>query len=320
MKKFLEDLKKELEKRNLSSKDIDEILRDHEEMIESALAQGLSEEELNSRFGDPKALADELSEDSDRVEAEQTKYDNFKLYKTYLVKSTDLNVESNLVSENITYQASDDDSIKIYYKGNGKIEEYDISYQNQSLRIAAPKKIGFLFMRNISDDMSFIVEIPKTARIKEFMLKGVSSDAKVLNLDASNFTLSTTSGDVILENVKLGQTKWNTVSGDIKISQSTAEMLTSSQVSGDLTINHLEVTGDVKFSTVSGDVKIDNSSCKLCEVSSVSGDIKGNDFYPEKLSFKSVSGDVIIHNQLDKKIDNIKTSSLSGKVSIKNKN
>ena len=318
MKKFLEDLKKELQKRNLSSKDIDEILADHEEMIQSALDQGLSEEELNSRFGDPKALADELSDTGTRVEAEQTQNNEYKLYKTYLVKAEELSVESSLVSENIIYQASEDDSIKIYYKGKSKIDDYDISYQGNVLRIAAPKKIGFLFMRNISDDMSFIVEIPKTLVIKDFSLKGVSSELKVLNLDAKTFTLSTTSGDVTLENVKFGTTKWNTVSGDIHIKESQLELLTSSQVSGDLFMKHVEVLGNVRLSTVSGDVKVENSSCQVCELSSVSGDLKGTEFYPEKLSMKSVSGDIVIHNQSEKKVDITKSSSISGKVVIKN--
>ena len=317
MKKFLEDLKNELQKRHLSSKDIDEILADHEEMIQQALSQGLSEEELNSRFGDPVALADELSDGGDRIEAEQSKYDNYQLYKTYLVKSDELNVESSLVSENVTYQASDDDSIKVYYKGKAKIDDYDIAYQGNTFRIAAPKKIGFLFMRNISDDMNFIVEVPKNVVMESFTLKGVSSDAKVFNLDTKEFVLSTTSGDVTFENVKLGKTKWNTVSGDIHMKQSSMEQLTSSQVSGDLFVDDVKVSGNVRFSTVSGDIKINNSSCKLCELSTVSGDLKGLEFYPESISSKSVSGDLVIHNQLDKKIDNIKTNSLSGKVVIK---
>ncbi|MBU1144033.1 MAG: DUF4097 family beta strand repeat protein [Firmicutes bacterium] len=318
MKKFLEDLKKELQKRNLNSKDIDEILADHEEMIQSALAQGLSEEELNSRFGDPKALADELSDSGERTEAEQTKFDDYKLYKTYLVETEELNIESSLVSENIIYQVSDDDSIKVYYKGKSKIEDYDISYHGNVFRIAAPKKIGFLFMRNVSDDMNLIIEVPKNVEINEFSLKGVSSDAKVLNLDAKKLTVSTTSGDVILENVKLGTTKWNTVSGDIHVNSSQIESLTSSQVSGDLFMKQVEISGNIKLSTVSGDVKVENSSCEVCEVSSVSGDLKGTEFYPEKLSMKSVSGDIVIHNQADKKVDIIKSSSISGKVVIKN--
>ncbi len=318
MKKFLEDLKKELQKRNLSRKDIEEILADHEEMIQSALAQGLSEEELNSRFGDPVSLANDLSDSGERVEAKQAKYNDFQLYKTYLMKSDELSIESALVSENITYQASEDDSIKVYYQGKAGIDDYEITYEGNVLRIAAPKKIGFLFMRNMSDDMNFIVEVPKTANIQSFSLKGVSSDAKVLNLDVKDFTLSTTSGDVTLENVKLGTTKWNTVSGDVHVSQSQIESLTSSQVSGDLFMDHVEVLGNVRLSTVSGDVEVENSTCKICELGSVSGDLKGTEFYPEKLSLKSVSGDIVLINQSDKKVDIVKSSSISGKVVIKN--
>jgi len=321
MKKFLEDLKKELQKRNLSSEDIEEILADHEEMIQSALAQGLSEEELNSRFGDPVSLADELADTSgERVEAKQAKYDNYQLYKTFTVKSATFDIDSSLVSENITYQASEDDSLRVYYQGKANIQDYEISFDDNVFKIAAPKKIGFLFMRSYTDEMNFIVEVPKTSIIKNFSLKGVSSNLKVLNLASKDFTLSTTSGDVTLTNVKLDVAKWNTVSGDMHVSNSQIETLASSQVSGDLFMNHVDFLGNIRLNTVSGDVKIENSSGgKTCEFSSVSGDLKGTEFYPEKLSLKSVSGDVTIHNTSDdKKIDDVKSKSVSGKVVIKN--
>lgn len=318
MKKFLEDLKRELQKRNLSSQEIDEILADHEEMIQSALAQGLSEEELKTRFGDPVSLASELSEGMKRVEADQAKYDDYKLYKTFMLQSDDLDIQTNLVSEDITFQVTDEDSISIYYKGKADIKDYQISYEKGLFTLSAPKKIGFLFMRSSSDDVDFIIEIPKQALIKNFNIKGVSSDVKVLNLDSKNFTLSSTSGDITLNNVSIETAKWNTVSGDMHVHHAQMDVLTTSQVSGDLFIKHLEVKDHMTISTVSGDIKIEDSSALTCELKSVSGDLIGNEFYPSRLGFKSVSGDVKIRNQsTERKVDVFKSSSLSGEVSIK---
>ena len=47
MKKYLEDLKQELLKKKLTNKEIEEILTDHEEMIQNAMDEGLSEDEIN---------------------------------------------------------------------------------------------------------------------------------------------------------------------------------------------------------------------------------------------------------------------------------
>jgi len=46
-------LEKELKKLKISSSEIAEILRDHTEIIESALSEGVSEEELSLKFGNP---------------------------------------------------------------------------------------------------------------------------------------------------------------------------------------------------------------------------------------------------------------------------
>ena len=41
MKKYLEDLKNELIQKNINDTDIKDIIKDHEEMIEEALADGI---------------------------------------------------------------------------------------------------------------------------------------------------------------------------------------------------------------------------------------------------------------------------------------
>jgi len=58
MKKYLEDLRQELVKQKLTNKEIEEIMADHEEMIRTAMEEGLSEEEIKAKFGQPKQVAE----------------------------------------------------------------------------------------------------------------------------------------------------------------------------------------------------------------------------------------------------------------------
>ena len=60
MKKFLKDLEKELRKIGVNEEEITEILADHVEMIEAGKSEGLNEENMNSKFGDPKNIAEEI--------------------------------------------------------------------------------------------------------------------------------------------------------------------------------------------------------------------------------------------------------------------
>ena len=58
MKIFLQNLEDELKKNNLNEEEINDIIADHSEMIESAISEGLSDEDLEQKFGNPKDLAD----------------------------------------------------------------------------------------------------------------------------------------------------------------------------------------------------------------------------------------------------------------------
>lgn len=55
---FINELKKELN--GIPSADIEDIIRDHEEMITDALAAGRAEDSIIQSFGDPKELAKSL--------------------------------------------------------------------------------------------------------------------------------------------------------------------------------------------------------------------------------------------------------------------
>ncbi|MFU8793338.1 MAG: DUF4097 family beta strand repeat-containing protein [Acholeplasmataceae bacterium] len=318
MKTFLEDLKKELINHNISASDIEEIISDHEEMIASAVERGLDNDEIKAQFGDPKALAKELADFSNKQTAiEQTQSDEFVHWQNFDPKGDALKIEIRLVFEDITFQPSKDDQIHVSYKGTNKIDRYDLSYNNHLLSLKTQKELGFLFMRKFSQSMAFLVEVPEHVIISDMNHNGVSSNLTYMGLDAQSFILNTTSGDIDIQGATFGDTKWNTVSGDIKVKDVAIVNLNSSQVSGDLNIENIKVDHELRLSTVSGDVDIDSGTCELLSFTTVSGDLDAKEFYPESVSLKSISGDIYIKNKEDKPINVVKKSSLSGKIRIK---
>lgn len=318
MKTFLEDLKKELIKNQISEAEIEEIIADHEEMIASAIERGLDDEEIKSQFGDPKELAKELADFSNKQFAiEQTTSDDYVLWQSFEPKGDALKIEIRLVFEDIIFQPSKDDQIHVSYIGTAKIDRYELSYANHLLSLRTQKELGFLFMKKFSQSMQFLVEIPEHIIVSDMNHSGVSSNLSYMGLDAQSFILNTTSGDIDIQGATFGDTKWNTVSGDITIKDVAIVNLNSSQVSGDLKIENIKVDHEMRLSTVSGDVDIESGSCELLSFSTVSGDLDAKEFYPESVTLKSISGDIYIQNKEDKPINVVKKSSLSGKIRIK---
>ncbi len=303
--------------------EIEDIINDHREMIEEAIRQGLTEEQIPLRFGDPKTLARELAENSktndaseERRNGEQEDTDELTLWKTLTPDQDSLKIFINTISEDYRVQASSDDKIRIYYEGKGNIEHYSASCERGEFKFEAPKfRGGLIFMRK-NDDLDFVFEIPKNVRITESKFVNLSGDLVIKNIKTENFQVNTTSGDVMIESCELGQTKWNTVSGDLSVKDVTLNDLSSSQVSGDLNMEHADIKGDVHMNTVSGDLNFNDVKANKVEFSSVSGDVDGSEFYPEVIRFKSVNGDLSISNKTKTSIHLEKVSTLSGTVEV----
>jgi hypothetical protein len=303
--------------------EIEDIINDHREMIEEAIKQGLNEEQIPLRFGDPKVLAKELAENingngtsEEKRTSEQEDTDGLTLWKEFTPDQDTLKIMIGSISEDYIVQASPDDKIRIYYEGRGNINHYDVSYRNGEFRFEAPKfKGGLIFMRK-QDDLDFVFEFPKELHVTESKFVSLSGDLIIKNLQTEQSQINITSGDITVEGCNLGNTKWNTVSGDLLIKNVALNGLSSSQVSGDLDMEHTEIQGDVHMNTVSGDLHFKDVKAKNVEFSSVSGDVNGVEFYPEVIRFKSVSGDLAINNKTKTSIHLEKVSTLSGTVDI----
>jgi len=316
MKKYLEDLRQELQKQKLTNKEIEEIIADHEEMIRTAMEEGLSEEQIKAKFGQPKQVAEELADNNEDVVAEQDDNDDLVLWKTYQVEHDSLSVDVNLISEDITYQLSDSSEIKVYYEGKAKVEKYEISYEKNEFRLSAPKRLGFNFSFGKGDDLRFVVELPKHVVVKELKHVTISSDSTFKNLKVNDLKVNTTSGDLVITHNQIEKFKLNSVSGDCSIEDSKIVEFNLSQVSGDTELDHVTISGNFKANTVSGDVELNDVTCEDFEMHAVSGDVDGKEFYPKKVTLKSVSGDVNIKNQEKRYIEIVKKSTLSGEINI----
>ena len=108
MKKYLENLEKELKKLKINNQEIAEILADHKEMIEAAKSDGVSDEELVEKFGNPNKVAKELSEDNinnskNRTEFSEIALKGYKLLKSFPAANGLKTVTIELLSEDVIF-------------------------------------------------------------------------------------------------------------------------------------------------------------------------------------------------------------------------
>ncbi|MCK4552225.1 MAG: DUF4097 family beta strand repeat protein [Tenericutes bacterium] len=311
MKKFMKKLEEELNKCNLNEDEIEEILADHEEMINSAISEGLTDEEIVEKFGDPKHLAEELSQISDKNDSEDPTGE-----KTFGDVKDNYDISIKLINEDIQFYSHEANEIKVLYFGKRGFKRYKVEFVDNKLTIERPKGkyIGF-YSRDEGGE--FNIYLPKRLKAHELVLKTVNGDLEVGGLSIDQVELQATNGDLEINNLQSISFKVTTVNGDIEVKNVACDDFITSVVSGDIEISGLTCKNDVYMNTVSGDIEITNSTCAEATLKTVSGDLKGTEFYPEVVSLKSVSGDIDINNKDKSKRIKIKTSrSVSGEISI----
>ena len=329
MNKFLKDLEKELSKLKVNKKDIKEILDDHEEMIQAAKNEGLNEEEIEQKFGNPQTVAKDIYEDTlIPKQREEMCFDDvnscvkedtsdFSLAKTFPVISKQLSIEIGLVSDDLCFTEYEGESIQVYMKDIKNLEEYTISYENDvfELKKNKTKIVLFSFSRKSTD---FLVLVPKNAVIKDFEYQTVSGDAFLNGIISENIKIKSTSGDLGFKNLESKEMKISTVSGDIEMTRFKASSFQISLVSGDLEAEKGVVAETMYFHSVSGDIDLLEVECSEAIFKTVSGDLEGKEFYPNEITLKSVSGDITINNEdRSKEIIVIAKKSVSGDICIK---
>lgn len=297
MKTFLENLKKELEKRQFSKEDIEEILEDHQEMIEEAKNEGLSDDELIEKFGEPSKLAEDLiGSNSSYDEQEETNTEGYKLLQSFPVLENNVDVVISLTSDDIEYRPHDEETIAVYYKDIKNINDYKVKFDGKEFSLEEKRRLGILSFRIRSGQ--FIVKVPKDMISNTLSIKIVSGEVSLGQVNVKEARLSAVSGDLVMHDMQL-------LSLDVSV------------ISGDAKISNVDIDGDASVNSVSGDITLNEVTAKNFHVKTVSGDCKGREFYPENVRLKSISGDMKIKNSDKSRAINILSKkSLSGDIRI----
>jgi len=316
MKKFLQDLEVELRKNNLSEEEIADIITDHREMIDTAIREGLSDDELEKKFGNPKEVAEELSQFSDKKD----KGRESKKMKTkeFTGIAENYNVTIGLVSEDIVFKHSDEDKILVEYVGKKDLDEYEVEYKDNEFVLKTPKGMRYEDSWFGNNHRLFTITLPSNRKINKFSLKQINGDTVISDIVAETFEMSTKNGDTKFANFKLDTFKINTVNGDTSIENCECAMLSISQISGDLELRNSKIKHDLDINSVSGDLEFENVDCITLRLKTVSGDLDGKEFYPEVVYLTSVSGDITIKNTDSTKPIQVKEKrTVSGDVDIR---
>ncbi|MCF7926254.1 MAG: DUF4097 family beta strand repeat-containing protein [Candidatus Izimaplasma sp.] len=325
MKKFLKDLEKELIDLNMNDSEIKEILKDHQEMIDEAFSEGLSDENVEKKFGEPKKVAKELFNDQ-RQEINTTNYAKkmgsgktrkYNLLESYDIDESLTEINIALISEDVKIYLTDSETLDVYFRKVSDLKSYDISFKNGIFNLSKNKTINILRFASLKTP-KFIIELPKATVLNKFNYKTVSGDVELTGIETNELVLKTTSGDFLLNGIKFQEGKINSVSGDFEGSDVVGETLKLTLVSGDYELDNFHLSSKFDVSTVSGDVELTDSEVGETNFHSVSGDLEGKEFYPTKIDMKTVSGDVEIYNRDKKKTIEIgRRKTISGDIEIR---
>lgn len=318
--KFIEDLRKELSKTNLSAVEMEEIMNDYEEMVRSALEEGLKESDLESKFGSPENIVKELgnfSEESDSSNEKSEKVENnYDGNEFKFSPENNYNVIIELTNEDINIEVWDRPEIVILPVRIKKIKDYDIEFKNNTLVLKKnPTTIFSIFGR--IDSGEFLVKLPKNIELNDIKFSNVNGDGSLKGLNCSQMNFKTTNGDFSLNDCQIKNLAVHSTNGDLELSNIVSEKLKISVVSGDIEIDTTNVNGDFDYNSVSGDIDVSNLDAKNVYLKLVSGDFSGKQISAENFTVRTVNGDVKIDNtNSDKTINHISKSSVSGTIEI----
>ncbi len=319
MKKYLEDLKTALnESKRFTEAEIKDILADHEEMINEALHSGLAEADIESKFGNPRKVAADLTESCGSRHAKESKREDDAPVFAQVPPNGTVHLTFKLPSEDVTITAEARDDVAVFVEGDAPADRYEIGFFGNEF-VIRPKKNEFRgwFRRGT---LSFDVRIPGRMTVGDVVFQQASGDYKIDGVKAGKLKINTASGDGEIVDGSIDLIDIASVNGDLRMERLIIGTVSISQVSGDLSIEHTVCEGDLEIGSTSGDVEILDTTCANATFHTVSGDLEGTEFYPVTLRFNSVSGDVNIENTDRTRTIQVKTSnSISGTIHISEK-
>ncbi|MFA5007139.1 MAG: DUF4097 family beta strand repeat-containing protein [Candidatus Izemoplasmatales bacterium] len=319
MKKYLDALKTALsETKRFSETEINDILADHEEMIGEALRSGLSEADIETKFGSPRKVAADLVESCGAKRDRDEPKDASGAVFAAVPPEKKIDIAIRLASDDIDLVAESRADIAVFVDGRISMDRYEIGFSGHEFYVRMKKgEKGGWFDRGAR---RFDIRIPSDLEVGDIVIQQASGDYKVAGIKAATFKINIASGDGTIADGAFERVDIASVNGDIRIAHLIVGTLFVTQVSGDLDVEHLVCEGDMTFASTSGDIAIVDSTCRHAVFHTVSGDLEGTEFYPESIELHSVSGDVEINNADRSRPIAVKsTKSLSGTIRIREK-
>ena len=193
-------------------------------------------------------------------------------------------LDFNLYSTDVEIKESNTDNLKIEYYSN-KEEEKLIKKENSIVFI--DENENNVFCIGICNNRRKVVVYVPSSYIGSYDIKTNSGDVKSnINIMDNDIQIETKSGDVYLKDIntiniitisgdvkinKVNKIDLNTISGDIEIKEIN-KYINLNTISGDVLIKDLDIVSDSYMHTISGDIMIDNnvSDCYI-EVKTISG-------------------------------------------------
>lgn len=207
----------------------------------------------------------------------------------------------------IQVETNDTNKISVKYYGDKEDKELDLSTANEVLNINEDTSYFCIGFCNYAEH-KIIISLPKEIDY-ELDFNTASGDIYIPNINLSNISIKTVSGDIKVINAKSANLE--STSGDIEITE--VEKLVSKTVSGEINVNRikrscdikttsgdvdislLEITTNSNISTISGEVEIETNRNSYVKTETVSGEVSidnNNRYAKTELTVKTTSGDI----------------------------
>lgn len=254
-----------------SAKEAQDLLDDVASHFDEAAEFGLSEDDICTRLGDPKKLAEEYIQETP-VHAQATatigtqrgEYENVHQFTAALANC---NIEL-FPSETATTII---DIVDAETNDENRIEAI---FENGHLRIRQRK--GYTRFFGLFGLMG------KKSSVKVWLGKDFAGDLKasagsgsiyVTGASANNFSLTTGSGSIQAVSIGANQISAKAGSGNITLSALRADKISAVDGSGTIRMDHL-ICAEIVCNVASGSIKIDETGCQQAALTAASGSIR----------------------------------------------
>lgn len=245
---YLKRLEELLNENNIPNKE--EVLEKYKKRYDFGLESEMTEDEIEAMLGSPDDIINRL----------KTIDEDTTLNRIISIKT---------VSDDVSFEESKDDKahIRLYEVDQNA---YNIAVNQSEIKVEYKSSMYLGLNRRKSGEI--VIAIPAGRCYNKITIETATGDVEAnIELNATDFSINTVSGDVDLTKISTRQTKVNAVSGDIHIDYLKCERMTVNTVSGDLRIKKLECEKLV-LDSVSGDADIDDADVKQTVTNFISGD------------------------------------------------